>query len=287
MTDCRAFVACAVLSVGITQAQEPGITIGPAKSIVSSLYERQGGRPTAVGRSTATDGTEWTVPAHTQFETAKRASDLYNECNNITPTGTRALDLATIPVIDAGGNEQFNAYLFGDNYFEIYANGQLLAVGAVPFTPFNSSVVRFTATRPLTLAVKTVDWEENLGLGSEKGRGATYSPGDGGLTMLVTDAKGEAVLLEAVLLTDENWRTQTYYIGLIADSTCLDLSGHVRESSNCELLRSDDGTGYMAAHWSLPEGWTAPDFDDASWPEATRGVHLCYVTFSDFAACIW
>jgi hypothetical protein len=82
--------------------------------------------------------------------------------------------------------------------------------------------------------------------------------------MLVTDAKGEAVLL-----TDENWHAQTYYIGPIADSTCLDLSGLERDSSNCEILRSDDGTGYMAAHWSLPEGWAAPDFDDTSWPKAT------------------
>ena len=90
MIDCRSLVACFALSVGTVHAQEPSITIGPAKSIVSSLYECEGGRPTAVGQSTAADGTEWTVPAQTRFETAKKAPDLYNECNNVTPSGTQA-----------------------------------------------------------------------------------------------------------------------------------------------------------------------------------------------------
>lgn len=256
--------ACVSLLAGVAQADSLSITSGPAETVVPSLYECAGGRPTAVGRIAAEDGTEWIVPAKTQFGTAPLAPDLYNECVGATPSGSGDVDLSALPVIDAGGSEEFTAYLFGDNYFELYANGTLLGVDAVPFTPFNASVVRFTADRPVTFAVMMVDWEENLGLGSEAGRGAAYSPGDGGLTMLVTDAEGDAVLL-----TDGDWRAQTYYVSPLADPACLDLSGPTRDSSDCELLRSDDGTGYMAAHWPLPEGWTEPGFDDGAWPLAS------------------
>lgn len=66
--------------------------------------------------------------------------------------------------MDTGGGEEFVAFLFADNYFELYVNGELLAIDPVPFTPFNSNVIRFTADRPATIAVMMVDWEENLGL---------------------------------------------------------------------------------------------------------------------------
>lgn len=109
-----------------------------------------------------------------------------------------------------------------------------------------------------------VDWEENLGLGSEKGRGFTYSPGDGGLTMLVTDRAGEVVAL-----TDETWRAQTFYTGPLIDADCININGPVRDSSTCDIPRSNDGTAYMAAHWEVPADWFAPEFDDSAWPQAT------------------
>lgn len=255
-------VFCGLLA-GAASAQDPSITAGPAETIKTAIYECQGGRPTNVGRITAGDGTEWIVPAETQFGSAPLAPDLYNECNGVTPSDAGDMDISAMPVVDAGGTEEFVAYLFGDNYFELYANGALLGVDAIPFTPFNSSVVRFRANRPVTFAIKMVDWEENLGLGSEAGRGIAYSPGDGGLTFLVTDASGTPVLL-----SDEEWKAQTYYVGPLEDPDCLDLTGPRRDSSACAIPRSDDGTGYSAAHWPLPADWTAPAFDDSNWPDA-------------------
>lgn len=58
-----------------------------------------------------------------------------------------------------------------------------MAIDPVPFTPFNSNVVRFRAQRPFDVAVMLVDWEENLGLGTDAGRGDPYHPGDGGLVV--------------------------------------------------------------------------------------------------------
>lgn len=263
MTKAGVLAVCLGLMAGSADAQDPSITTGLADTIKTNIYECQGGRPTAVGQIPSDDGRKWTVPADTLFGTAPLAPDLYNECADVTPSGTSGADISALPVIDAGGSEEFVAYLFGDNYFEFYANDVLLGVDAVPFTPFNSSVVRFRADRPVTFAIKMVDWEENLGLGSEAGRGTTYSPGDGGLSMLVTDASGIPVLL-----TDDQWKARTYYISPLGDPACLDLSGPVRDSSKCEILRSNDGTDYSAAHWLLPDDWTAPEFDDSDWPNA-------------------
>lgn len=167
MNGSASLAMCIGLLASTASAQAPSITTGPAETIRTAIYECRGGRPTNVGQITADDGTQWIVPADTLFGTAPLAPDLYNECTGVTPAGAGDIDLSSLSAIDAGGTEEFTAYLFGDNYFELYANGVLLGVDAVPFTPFNSSVVRFRAKRPVTFAIKMVDWEENLGLGSE------------------------------------------------------------------------------------------------------------------------
>jgi len=135
-----------------------------------------------VGTITANDDTTWIVPASTAFQTGPRAADLYNECGGTMLASSAEIDLEAIPIteIDPAG-DVITAYIFADNYFELYVAGRLVAVDPVPFTPFNSNVVRFRAQRPFSVAVLLVDWEENLGLGSEQGRGSPYHPGDGGL----------------------------------------------------------------------------------------------------------
>jgi len=109
-----------------------------------------------VGEITSDDGKTWTMPAETAFLTAAKATDLYNACNDVTPDSVSAVDISSVPLIDAGGSEEITTYLFADNYFELHVNGQLLDVDPVPFTPLNSSIVRFKAKRPVTLAIKMV-----------------------------------------------------------------------------------------------------------------------------------
>lgn len=133
------------------------------------------------------------------------------------------LDLQSVPVMDAGGSEEFVACIFADNYFELYVNGELLAVDPVPFTPFNSNVVRFKADRPLTTAVQMVDWKEHLGLGSEKNQGKAFHAGDGGFVSHFQDVNGKTVSI-----TDENWRAQTFYIAPLKDQSCLVTDGQTK-----------------------------------------------------------
>ncbi|HRF98016.1 MAG TPA: hypothetical protein PLZ51_22575, partial [Aggregatilineales bacterium] len=69
------------------------------------------------------------------------------------------------------------ATIFADNYFELYVNGVFVGRDTINFVPFNSSVVRFQASYPMTIAVKLADWEDHFGLGMEYD---TYHVGDAG-----------------------------------------------------------------------------------------------------------
>ncbi len=261
-------VAFAMLAgPGAAGAQEkPSFTSGRAQTVHEGLRDcGWRSRTSAVGRITSADGKTWTVPAQTNFETAPKATDLYNPCGGERLDRLAELDLDAVPVMDAGGDEVFTAYLFGDNYFELYVNGRLLAVDAVPFTPFNSAVIRFRAARPFTIAVMGVDWEENLGLGSERGRGRDYHPGDAGFVAVIKDAKGKTVAI-----TDKSWRAQTFYTAPLQDRSCLKLVGPIRDTSACSTRGVNNGGNFSAAHWPVLANWSAPDFDDSNWPAATE-----------------
>lgn len=256
-------ILLAAAPVGL-MAQEATFTTGLATEINPGLFDcGPGTRTSAVGEIASADGTVWTVPAATNYGNAPFASDLYNECGGETLGSSAEIDLDSVPLMDAGGSEEFTAYIFADNYFELYVNGTLLAVDKVPFTQFNSNVVRFTADRPVTLAVMMVDWEENLGLGSENNRGRAFHPGDGGLVAHIQDANGETVAI-----TDESWRAQTFYTSPLDDRSCLVVDGPTRDSSACSEEGVDDATGFSAAHWAVPSDWMMPAFDDGIWPAA-------------------
>jgi hypothetical protein len=246
-------------------AQQPSFTKGRAPTVDPGLFHcGPSARVSAVGSITSEDGKAWIVPAETRFKTAPKASDLYNECTARKPAKFSDVDFASVPVLDAGGQEEFVAYLFADNYFELYVNGKLIAVDPVPFTPFNSSIIRFKASRPLVLALKLVDWEENLGLGSERGRGHDFQPGDGGIVIHLKDALGKTIAL-----SDNTWRAQTFYTGPLKDRSCLKVVGPKRDSAACDTSGAKDGTSFSSAFWPLPDHWMAADFDDSSWPAAT------------------
>ena len=262
----KSITFCTVLCVvsTIVSAQEPSFTTGLAKQVTPNLFDcGSKSRVSAVGEIASDDGTVWTVPAATNFETALKASDLYNSCGGEQLNSTAELDLENVPLLNADGSEEFTAYIFADNYFELYVNGKLLAVDPVPFTQFNSNVVRFTAQRPVTVAIIMVDWEENLGLGSENNRGKNFHPGDGGLVAHIKDNEGSTVSI-----TDANWKAQTFYTAPLHDRACLSVDGQNRDSSACSVEGVDDATGYSAAHWAIPDNWMMPNFDDSIWPNA-------------------
>ncbi|MGR5062793.1 hypothetical protein [Photobacterium sp. DNB22_13_2] len=238
------------------------ITQGIAKTVETNLFECENGRSRVAGIGEITDieGKVWTVPAKNNFATAPKAVDLYEECANITPQSLGDVNEDSVPVvvIDPDG-EEITGYIFADNYFELYINGTLVAVDTVPFTPFNSSIVKFKVKKPYTIAVKAIDWEENLGLGTEDNRGKAYHPGDGGFIASFSDGT----------VTNSDWQAQVFYTSPIYDLTCLSENEGRRLSETCTTEGTDDGQNAYAAHWETPSNWMGQKFDSTSWPQAT------------------
>lgn len=114
------------------------------------------------------------------------------------------------------------------------------------------------------MAMMLVDWEENLGLGTEANGGSAHHPGDGGMVAVTMDATNSTVAI-----TDENWKAQTFYTAPIRDLSCTSESGSERRSDNCSTADSNDDTSSYGLHWSIPPTWSAEDYDDSSWPSAT------------------
>jgi len=265
------FLSLLVFSV-YARAQYTGtasVTQGLATQTQSNLFTCTGGRITNLGTITASDNTVWTVPAVTLFteSSAPFASDLYNGCNGHTFANTNAalqgLDGTDIITIDSDG-ELITGFIFADNYFELYINGQMVGKDRVPYTPFNSSLVRFRVRRPFSISFHLVDWEEHLGLGAEASGGFTYHDGDGGLVAIFKDASNAVVAK-----TDGTWKAQTFYTAPIQNLSCPSENGTLRLSSGCSTADVQDGTAFYALHWPLPTGVYNPTFSDNDWPNAS------------------
>jgi hypothetical protein len=245
------------------------VTQGLATTAITNLYTCTGGRIAAVGTITASDNSVWTVPAVTNYSNTSFpfASNLYNECTgNLYANSTvalAALNGSDIVTVDSNG-EVITAYIFADNYFEMYINGIPVGKDNVPFTQFNSNIVRFKVNRPFTISMLLVDWEERLGVGGETNGGFTYHCGDGGMVAVFKDASNNIIAK-----TGSDWKAQTFYTAPIMNLSCPSESGTTRNSSACSTADSNAGTAYYGLHWARPSNWTLASFDDTSWPAAT------------------
>ncbi len=243
------------------------VTQGLATTTTTNLYQ-QGARISGIGSITDANGTSWVVPAKVNYNNNSFpfAPDLFNPYGKKYATAAEALadfDENDIVEIDAEG-DIITGYIFADNYFELYVNGVPVGKDAIPFTDFNSHIVKFKVSKPYTIAMKLVDWEENLGLGSENNRGYAYHPGDGGMVAVFKDASGNTVAT-----TGSNWKAQTFYTAPIKDLSCPAENGTTRSTADCSTEGVADGTLFYALHWAVPEEWMNEDFNDLSWPNAT------------------
>lgn len=245
------------------------VTKGLATTTTSNLYTCTNGRVTDLGTISATNSSVWTVPAVVNFTNASFpfASNLYNPCTGAlfanNAAALAALNGSDIVTVDPNG-EIITAYVFTDNYFEMYINGTPVGKDNVPFTQFNSNIVRFRVNRPFTIAMLLVDWEEKLGVGCENNNGFLYHPGDGGLVAVFKDS-----LNYTIAKTGSDWKAQTFYTAPIMDLTCPSEFGNQRLSNNCSTQDSNDGTSYYGLHWSRPVNWMSETFNDSVFPQAS------------------
>lgn len=253
-------------------SQTPGgrmVTQGLATEVAKNLFACAANLPNyraaPVGRIRASDGTMLTVPAETAYERGPKLADLFNQCTGPTPEtfDPKLAETAPLVEIDADG-EIVTGYVMADNYFELYVNGKLVGVDRTPYTPFNSSIVRFKAKRPYTYALKLVDWEERLGLGGEtNAKGDDYWPGDGGLIARFSDGTR----------TDASWKAQSFYIAPLSSPEEVVEEGGLHRTATLGRTYPEAKPPLCkdrcyAVHYALPERWAAADFDDSAWPQA-------------------
>jgi len=268
LTSKRTVIATALsLTSMLTLATEAysgsgSVTQGRAKTIEANLFNCESGRSrfAGIGEITDANGVVWTVPASNNFTTTSKASDLYEECSGVTHKNLASVNENDIPIVtvDEEG-EVITGYIFADNYFELYINGKMIAIDPVPFTPFNSNVVKFKVSKPYTIALKVIDWEENLGLGTEDNQGKKFHAGDGGFIASFSDGT----------VTNSDWKAQTFYTSPIYDLSCLSEKDEIRLSSNCTTKGTDNGENAYAIHWKTPNDWMSKGFDSSTWPNAS------------------
>lgn len=231
-----------------------------------TLECRGGGniREALCGESTADDGRVWAVPS--PITDGQTLVDVYNECTGGGANPDYEAELETQIIDDSDGGVEITAHLFGDNYFELYANGEYVGRDAVAFTPFNSHAARIRVTYPVTYAVLLVDWEGYLGVGLEETR-ERFHIGDGGFIATFSDNTA----------TDETWKCKVFYVAPLDDAGCVafDARGNA-DSSSCpsedatvSCIDNDPTTTCRALHVPLPDDWMAPELDDSGWLAAT------------------
>src|SRR5262249_49412458 len=218
----------------LTQSVGPGdmrqvgtkrmVTQGLAKMVNENLFkcevELRNYRISAVGTIAADNGTVLTVPAQTAYQTGPKLADLFNECSKTTPAKLADASLENVPVVEIDPDgEVITGYVVADNYFELYVNGKLIGVDPIPFTPFNSAIVRFKANRAYTYALKAVDWEARLGLGMETNRGTDWHAGDGGLIARFSDGTVTAVPGKRSPSISRRWQGPTMWSKTAASTT--------------------------------------------------------------------
>ena len=218
-------------------------------------------REALCGEITVADGSVWDVPG--PITDGATLVDVYNECTLGGDNPDFESELSTI-VVDDDGTE-LTAHLFGDNYFELYANGRFIGRDAVGFTPFNAHAARYRVSYPITYAALLVDWEGYLGIGLEDTRNR-FHIGDGGFIASFSDGAK----------TGPEWKCKVFYISPLDDASCIevdaagnpDSSGCPSSDDTVACIGSDPTSTCRGAHFELPSNWMSPDFDDSGWLEA-------------------
>ncbi|NBA87545.1 hypothetical protein GVN16_17365 [Emticicia sp. CRIBPO] len=252
---------------GGTYTGTGSVSQGKGTTTVNNFFTA-GQRVAALGTISSSDNKTWTVPAEVNFTNTSFpfASDLFNSYvpghgYSTSANALAALSGSDVVTVDNSG-EIYTAYIFADNYFEMYVNGVPVGKDPVPYTDFNASIVRFKALKPFTIAVKCVDWEENLGLGTEsQGSSANYV-GDGGFVAVIKNASGAVVAI-----TNNTWKAQTFYTSPVTDLSCLTETGNYRYSGNCSTTSATANS--YCIHWALPGNWFNTSYDDSGWPAAS------------------
>jgi phosphatidylethanolamine-binding protein (PEBP) family uncharacterized protein len=175
-------------------------------------------------------------------------------------------------------NVAFQAEVWADNWFALYANGKKVGEDSTPITTersFNSEKIKFTATYPLTIGVIAKDFTENAS-GLEYIGKPNQQIGDAGIILQIR----EVVSGRVVAQTSGDWKVLTINKAPL-NSECVTSNNPIVDckSSNTEV----------------PTSWASASYKDTSWKFATQfskeevGVKEGYFdfTWTPSASLVW
>lgn len=126
------------------------------------------------------------------------------------------------------------ANIYADNWFELYINGNLVAVDSISFIPHNVVSVDILPEYPMTIAVMAKDnADANTGLEYDNSQ-----IGDGGFILKFSDGT----------VTNASWKAKSFFYGPI----------------------DGDLKNPQTRVETIPANWFAVDFDDSTWENATE-----------------
>lgn len=173
------------------------------------------------------------------------------------------------------------ADIWVDNWFTVYANGEIVLEDPVSITTersFNAETETFSADLPAVIAIEAKDFKENES-GLEYIGTRRQQIGDGGMIAQFKDALTD----DTLAVTDASMKCLVVQYAPIAPS-CADEANPIAGEGAC---------GFVATE--IPANWTAPGFDDSDWPAAT--VHSAAdvgpkdgydeITWDDSAELVW
>ena len=126
------------------------------------------------------------------------------------------------------------AAIYADNWFQLYINGNLVAVDSISFIPHNVVAVEILPEYPMTIAVMAKDNADPV-------TGLEYhntNLGDGGFILKFSDGT----------VTNATWKAKSFFHGPI----------------------NGDMQNPKTRHEAIPADWFEVKFDDHAWEPATE-----------------
>ena len=164
-----------------------------------------------------------------------------------------AVLMANLPLANAASVKSisFTAEIWADNWFAIYVNGKKVGEDSVPITTqrsFNSEVIKFSATYPLTIGFIAKDYVQSKS-GLEYLGMPNQQIGDGGLIFQIT----ETVSKKLVAVSDASWKIK--------------VANTAPTNPDCEKSNQPD-IDCKFLNFVIPSNWSNPSFTDKSWLNA-------------------
>ena len=145
----------------------------------------------------------------------------------------------------------FTAEVWADNWFSFYVNGKKVGEDSVPITvqrSFNSEVIKFSATYPLTLGFIAKDYVQSKS-GLEYLNTPNQQIGDGGLIFQIRESASNKL----VAASDGSWKYMT--------------ANTAPTNPECEKSTQPD-IDCKYIDYQVPSNWASSTFSDLKWKSA-------------------